>query len=207
MIMELMANHWVLYVVCSVAVFAEMFFAKKWFKIFTAKIKNAKLKSATNLVLGTLTCMAFAAAQMWALCDVFSGTFHWHFVVAAGLTATGAYLVIEKVFGNAETTKLGETFRSVVSHSDLFDGEISAGGAVKVAEQLHGLVAKIDQKKAEKESKAIDEVVSRLDAFLEDGKVTEEEKKSAETFLANYSADDLKGNPTYEKYLQLLAQK
>ena len=100
-----------------------------------------------------------------------------------------------------------ETFRSVVSHSDLFDGEISAGGAVKVAEQLHGLVAKIDQKKAEKESKAIDEVVSRLDAFLEDGKVTEEEKKSAETFLANYSADDLKGNPTYEKYLQLLNQK
>ena len=207
MIMELMANRWVLYVVCTLFVFAEMFFAKKWYTKWTVKIKDAKVKTTTNLVLGMLTCVALAAGQMWTFCDIFAGTFYWHFAVAAGLSATAIYLAFEKVFGNANLNKLGEAFRSVVSHSDLFDGEISAGGAVKVAEQLHGLVAKIDQKKAEKESKAIDEVVSRLDAFLEDGKVTEEEKKSAETFLANYSADDLKGNPTYEKYLQLLNQK
>lgn len=207
MIMELMANRWVLYVICTITVFVEMFFAKKWFTCFTAKIKNAKLKSALNLVLGTATCVALAAVQMWALCDVFNGVFYVHFVLAAGATATFIYLAIEKVFGNAEITKLGEVFRSVVSHSNLFDGEISASGASKVAEQLHGVVAKIDKKEAEKENKAIEEVVSRLNSFLEDGKITEEEKRSADSFLKDCSSDDLKGNPVYERYVQLLAQK
>ena len=207
MIMELMANRWVLYVVCTLLVFAEMFFAKKWYKPFTEKFKNAKVKTATNLILGVFTCIALAAVQMWALCDVFKGVFYWHFVVAAGISATGIYLCFEKVFGNAETTKLGETFRSVVSHSNLFDGEISASGAVKVAEKLHSVVAEIDHKEAEKEDKAIKEVVSRLDAFLKDGKITVDEKETVDKVLENYSPADLKGNPTYERYLQLLNQK
>ncbi len=207
MIMEFMANRWVLYVLCTLLVFAEMFFVKKWYKPLTAKIKEAKVKTATNLILGVATCIALAAVQMWALCDVFGGVFYPHFVVAAGVTATGIYLCFEKVFGNAEATKLGETFRSVVSHSNIFDGEISSKGAVKVAEQLQKVVAKIDQKEAEKEEKAIEEIVSRIDSFLEDGKITVEEKEKADKFLANYSADALKGNPTYERYLQLLNQK
>lgn len=207
MIMELMANRWVLYVVCTLLVFAEMFFAKKWYTTLTVKIKNAKAKTATNLALGVLTCVALAAVQMWALCDVFGGVFYAHFVIAAGLSATAIYLAVEKVFGNANVNKLGEAFRSVVSHSDIFDGEISTSGAVKVAERIQGVVAKIDEKEAEKEDKAIAEIVSRLDAFLADGKLTVEEKESADKFLKSYSADDLKGNPTYEKYLELLNQK
>lgn len=207
MIMELMANRWVLCIICTVFVFAEMFFVKKWYKSFTTKIQNAKVKTATNLVLGMATCVALAAVQMWALCDVFGGVFYWKFVIAAGIGATGLYLCIEKVFGTAETAKLGETFRSVISHSDIFDGEISANGAIKVAEKLHGLVDKIDKKEAEKENKAITEIVSRLDSFLEDGKITVEEKEQADKFLSNYSTSDLNGNPTYEKYLQLLNQK
>lgn len=207
MIMELMANHWVLYVVCTLLVFAEMFFAKKWYTTVTVKIKDAKVKTFTNLVLGVLTCVALAAVQMWALCDVFGGTFYWHFVVAAGLSSTGIYLAFEKVFGNATANKLGEMFRSLVSHSDIFDGEISPSGAVKVAERIKDVVAKIDEKEAEKEDKAIAEIVSRLDAFLADGKLTVEEKENADKFLKDYSAYDLKGNPTYERYLQLLNQK
>lgn len=207
MIMELMANRWVLYVVCTLLVFAEMFFAKKWYTTVTVKIKDAKVKTFTNLVLGVLTCVALAAVQMWALCDVFGGTFYWHFVVAAGLSSTAIYLAFEKVFGNATANKLGEMFRSLVSHSDIFDGEISPSGAVKVAERIQDVVAKIDEKEAEKEDKAIAEIVSRLDAFLEDGKITVEEKENADKFLKDYSADDLKGNPTYEKYLELLNQK
>lgn len=207
MIMELMANRWVLYVVCTLLVFAEMFFAKKWYTTVTVKIKDAKVKTFTNLVLGVLTCVALAAVQMWALCDVFGGTFYWHFVVAAGLSSTGIYLAFEKVFGNATANKLGEMFRSLVSHSDIFDGEISPSGAVKVAERIKDVVDKIDEKEAEKEDKAIAEIVSRLDAFLEDGKITVEEKENADKFLKDYSADDLKGNPTYERYLQLLNQE
>lgn len=207
MIMELMANRWVLYVVCTLFVFAEMFFAKKWYTKWTVKIKDAKVKTTTNLVLGMLTCVALAAGQMWTFCDIFAGTFYWHFAVAAGLSATGIYLAFEKIFGNANLNKLGEAFRSVVSHSDLFDGEISAGGAVKVAERLQGLVEKIDKKEAEKEDKAIVKLEALLDGFLADGKLTVEEKESADKFLKDYSADDLKGNPTYEKYLQLLNQK
>ena len=207
MIMELMANRWVLYVVCTLLLFAEMFFAKKWYTTLTVKIKDAKVKTATNLVLGVLTCVALAAVQMWALCDVFGGVFYAHFVVAAGLSATAIYLAFEKVFGNANANKLGEAFRSVVSHSDIFDGEISPSGAVKVAERLQGLVEEIDKKEAEKEDKAIAKLEALLDSFLADGKLTVEEKESADNFLKSYSADDLKGNPTYEKYLQLLNQK
>ena len=207
MIMELMANRWVLYVVCTLFVFAEMFFAKKWYTKWTVKIKDAKVKTTTNLVLGMLTCVALAAGQMWTFCDIFAGTFYWHFAVAAGLSATAIYLAFEKVFGNANLNKLGEAFRSVVSHSDLFDGEISAGGAVKVAERLQGLVGKIDKKEAEKEDKAIAKLEALLDGFLADGKLTVEEKESADKFLKDYSADDLKANPTYERYLQLLNQK
>ena len=207
MIMEWMANRWVLYVVCTLLVFVEMFFAKKWYTTLTVKIKNAKAKTATNLALGVLTCVALATVQMWALCDVFGGVFYAHFVIAAGLSATAIYLAVEKVFGNANVNKLGEAFRSVVSHSDIFDGEISPSGAVKVAERIQDVVAKIDEKEAEKENKAIVEIASRLEAFLADGKLTVEEKESADKFLKNYSADDLKGNPTYEKYLELLNQK
>ncbi|MBO5963916.1 MAG: hypothetical protein J6P97_05485, partial [Bacteroidales bacterium] len=134
--MELMANRWVLYVVCTLLVFAEMFFAKKWYNTLTVKIKDAKVKTATNLALGVLTCVALASVQMWALCDVFGGVFYGHFVVASGLSATALYLAFEKVFGNANANKLGEAFRSVVSHSDIFDGEISPSGAVKVAERI-----------------------------------------------------------------------
>lgn len=207
MIMEALANRWVLWFVCSLLVFLEMFFVKKWYLVYTKKIKNVKAKTATNLILGLLTCFGLAIVQMWALCDVFNGVFYWRFVIAAALTATFVYLMIEKVFGNAETNKLGETFRSVLSHSDLFDGDISTVGVVDVAKRLHDVVSKIDKKKAEKENEAIEKMLSHVDSFLADGKITEEEKVQADAIFAKYSAEELKGNSTYERYVQLLNQK
>lgn len=207
MIMTFITNRWFLWAFCSGCVFVEMFLVKKWYISFTNKIANAKVKAGLNMVLGVFTCVALAVLQMWALCDVLKAVFYWKFAIAAGFTATFIYLIVEKVLGNAETNALGEAFRSVVSHSNLFEGKMSAKGAIAVANKLKEMVNKIDKAEASKEEKAVEKVVSSLDAFLEDGKLTEKEKLEAEKLVASCNSSVLAGNSVYERYQKLLNQK
>lgn len=203
MLLEILTNRWVMMVVCMLLVFGEMFIAKKWYISFTKKIPNNKVKRALNVVFGLATCFALAAAQMYALCDVLGGVFLWHFVLAAALGATGLYLILEKIFGESEVNELGRAFCEFISHSDMFDGDLTTDGVVTVAKKLLNITNAIDEKVASKEKKAIDEVVKRLDSFLADGKVTEEEKAEAEKMIAE-SGYNFTGNSTYERYKALL---
>lgn len=202
MLLAILTNRWVLTVVCALLVFGEMFLVKKWFTSFTSKIKNVKVKSGINVILGLITCFALSAAQMYALCDVLGAVFAWKWVMAATLGATLVYLILEKIFGNAVVNELGKVFANYISHSDMFDGKITEKGVVAVAEKLLNKVNKIDTAIAAKEAKAIDEVVKRLDGFLEDGKITEEEKVEATELIHNNNIDV--NNSTYEKYRALL---
>lgn len=203
MLLNILTNRWVLMAVCLVLVFGEMFIAKKWFTSFTVKIKNAKMKRGVNAILGLITCFVLAAAQMYALCDVLGAVFYWRFVLAAAIGANFLYVVLEKIFGESEVNALGKAFCEFISHSDMFDGNITTDGVVAVAEKLLNITTEIDKKVAIKEAAAIDEVVKRLDGFLADGKVTEEEKKEAEKIIAD-SGVNFNGNSTYEKYKALL---
>lgn len=204
MLLNIFTNRWVLMVVCALLTFGLMFPVKKWFTSWTGKIANVKAKTAVNVVLGLITCFVLAATLMWALCDVFGAVFYWRFVIASTLGATLIYLILEKIFGNAVVNKLGKDFANFISHSDMFDGKITDAGAIAVAEKLFERVNKIDKAVAEKEGKAIDEVVKRLDGFLSDGKVTDEEKAVA-TELINKHGIDVSSS-TYEKYRELLGK-
>lgn len=202
MVLSWLANRWVLMVLCALVTFGLMFPAKKWFTSWTPKIKNVKVKTAVNIFFGIITCIVLAAVLMWAFCDVFGGVFYWRFVIAAALGATGLYWALEKIFGNAVVNKLGNDFANYISHSDMFDGKITEAGALAVAENLLAKVTKIDKAVAERERKAIEELDKRLDGFLADGKVTEEEKAQA-TELINAHGIDVNSS-TYEKYRELL---
>ena len=142
---------------------------------------------------------------MWLLCDYFGGTFYWKFVFAAALTATGLYLGYEKVFKNADFTAIGKVVSDVLSHSTLFNGNVSKKGLVVFKEQLASVVKDIDSKESSKEDKAVEEAVAKFSAFLADGKVSEEEKAQAEKLLTEHEA--LKNNPTVAKYYELLNRK
>ena len=156
-----------------------------------------------NVLLGVITCVALASAQMYALCDVFNTVYRWSFVIAAALSATGLYLIIEKIFGESNLVALGKAFCNFVSHSDIFDGELTADGAVAVARKLFNITTEIDKKEIAKEEKAVDEVVKKLNEFLNDGKITDEEKAEAEKLIANCKKG-IENNSTYEKYKALL---
>ena len=204
MLLEFFKNPWVLMVLCMVGTFGEMFFAKKWFTSFTSKIKNVKAKRGLNVVLGMATCVALSAVQMYTLCDLLGSVYLWTRVIAAAAGATGVYLILEKVFGESEVNELGKAFHDVVSHSELFDGDLSTAGATEIAKKLFAITTEIDKKVAEKETKAIDEVVKKLDSFLMDGVVTEEEKREAQRLVsANGVALE---ESAYEKYKALLSK-
>lgn len=203
MLLAILTNRWVLMVVCAALVFGEMFLVKKWYTSFTKKITNVKFKRAVNVILGLTTCFVLAMAQMYALCDVLGAVFYWKFVIAATLGATLLYLILEKIFGESEVNALGRAFSEFISHSDMFDGNITTSGMVAVAEKLLDITQGIDEKVAKKEKKAIDEVVKRLDGFLEDGKVTKEEQAEVEKIIKETGVN-LDGNSTYEKYKSLL---
>ena len=202
MLLTILTNRWVLMVVCALATFGLMFPVKNWFN-FTRKIKNVKAKRGVNVVLGIATCVALSAILMYMLCDVLGAVFYWKFVIAAALGATGFYLVLEKVFGESEVNELGKAFYEFISHSDLFDGKLSTDGIIAVAKKLFGITNKIDNKEAEKETKAVDAVVERLSGFLSDGVITDEEKVQADKLIKDSGAN-LDGNSTYEKYKALL---
>lgn len=189
-------------VICALLTFGLMFPVKKWFTSWTPKIKNVKVKTAVNVVLGLITSFVLSAVLMWALCDVFGAVFYWKLVIASTLGATLIYLILEKIFGNAVVNKLGNDFANYISHSDLFDGKITDAGALAVAQSLFDRVNKADKAVAEKEGKAIEEVLKRLDGFIEDGKVTAEEKVAATELINKYGIDV--SSSTYEKYKALL---
>lgn len=203
MLYEFIANPWVMMVICAAIVFGEMFVAKKWFTSFTVRIRNEKARRGVNVLLGLCTCVVLAYAQMHALLDVFALTFTVHYAVASAGIASFVYLAVEKIFTESEVNALGKAFCDFVSHSDIFDGELTTEGVVAVARKLLNITTEIDKKEAAKEEKAVDEVVKKLNEFLTDGKITDAEKAEAER-LIKASGTKLAGNSTYERYKALL---
>jgi hypothetical protein len=202
MLLSIIKNPWVLMAICTLVVFFEMFLVKKWYISITKKIKNAKVRTALNVVLVLGTFFALSMCQMFALCDVLGAAYSWVSVIAATLGATLIYLVLEKIFGNAEINALGTAFCEFISHSDMFDGKITKDGVIAVAEKLLSITNKIDNAAATKEAKAINEVVKRLDGFLADGKVTEEERAEAQELIGDNGIDV--NSSTYERFKALL---
>ena len=183
-ILEILRNPYVLTLVCGLIVFFEMFFAKKWFISFTKKIANEKVRKGLNVIFGIATSFALSLTQLYALSDVIGAVFAIKWAVVAGLAATGLYLIIEKVFTTSEVEAIGKVFCDVISRSGLFDGDLSAKGMVDVAKKLLAIVQTVDARVAAKETEAIDKVVEKLDSFLADGTITEEEKKEAQNIVA-----------------------
>lgn len=190
MLLEFVKQPLVLMFICALLVFGEMFIAKKWYTNLTKKIEKAKARRGINLILGIVTSLGLSLSQMAALCDVLAIEWLWQFAIASAFVATFIYIALEKVFGESEVNEIGKTFCEVISHSAQFDGDISHKGMVAVANKMLTVVHKVDEAVAEKETKAIDDVVARLDSFLADGRVTEQEKAEARKLVANAGIDD-----------------
>lgn len=203
MIIDFISNPWIIAAIATVCVFFEMFFAKKWFIAFTKNMKSAKARRGFNVILGILTCISLASAQTFALCDVLGVVFAWKWAIAAGLASTLIYLILEKVFTDSELKELGEAFRDLVSHSDMFDGDLSKDGVIRVAQGIFEITSRIDDEVASKESKTIDAVTQKLEEFIKDGNVSESEKEQAAALVKKYGSA-LTSTSTYEKYLSLL---
>ena len=189
MLFEFIKQPLVMMFVCALLVFAEMFLAKKWFTSFTKKIESVKARRGANVLLGIFTCLVLALSQMAALCDVFAIEWLWQFAIASAFIATFIYIVLEKIFGESEVNEVGKIFCEVISHSNQFDGNITKSGMVDVAHKMFAVINDIDKAVAAKQTKAIDDVVARLDAFLADGKVTAEEKAEAQKLVADNGID------------------
>lgn len=187
--------------VCAFLVFAEMFLVKKWYTTFTKKIDSVKGRRGANLLLGVFTCLILALSQMAALCDVFGIAWLWQYAIASAFIATFLYIALEKVFGESEVNAIGKIFCDVISHSTQFDGDITHSGMVDVAHKMSAIINGIDARKAEKETTAIDDVVSKLDSFLADGNITDDEKAQAKKLVAEAGIDD---TSLLAKYRELL---
>ena len=127
---------------------------------------------------------------MAALCDVFGIAWLWGYAIASAFIATFIYIALEKVFGESEVNEIGKIFCNVISHSTKFDGNITHSGMVDVAHKMSAVITHIDTEVAQKQTKAIDDVVARLDAFLADGKVTADEKAEAQKIVAEAGIND-----------------
>ncbi|MBP3573876.1 MAG: hypothetical protein J6J71_04640 [Prevotella sp.] len=200
MLFEFIKQPLVMMFLCALLVFAEMFIAKKWFTSFTAKINSAKARRGANFALGLVTCHVLALSQMAALCDVFHITWLWQFAIGSAFIATFIYISLEKIFGESEVNNVGKIFCEIISHSNQFDGGITKSGMVDVARKMYSVVNGIDEASAAKEKKAIDDVVARLDSFLSDGKVTDDEKAEAKKIVGESAID----NSLLQKYAELL---
>lgn len=203
MLYTFFTNVWVIMILCAALVFCEMFVAKKWFTSFTAKIDSEKARRGANVALGIFTCLVLAYLQMYALCDVLKVSVYVPHIYAAAGLASLVYLAIEKVFTESEVNALGKAFYDVVSHSDIFEGELTTKGAVEIAKKLFNITNEIDEKEASKQEKAVEKVVKKLSEFLDDGVVTAEEKAEAEKLIRE-SGVSLEGNSVYEHYNELL---
>lgn len=205
MIINFISNPWILSAFTTICVFFEMFFCKKWFTAFTKNTKSEKVRRGLNVILGIFTCFVLSAFQLFTFCDVLHVSFEWKWVAAAALASTLIYLILEKVYSDSELKELGEAFRDLVSHSDMFDGDLSKDGIVRVAERIFEITTRIDEEIASKEDKTIDAVVEKLDEFIRDGNITEKEKQEAAEFVKKYGYA-LTSTSTYEKYRQMLNQ-
>ena len=205
MLYNILTNPWVMMVVCAALVFAEMFVVKKWFTNFTNKIKKEKKRRFVNILFGVFTCVVLGYAQMYAARDAFGLTFTIHYAIASAGIASFVYLAIEKIFTESEVNALGKAFCDFVSHSDMFDGELSTEGVIAVARKLFNITNEIDKKEATKEEEAVDKVVKKLNEFLNDGKITSEEKAEADKLIKE-SGVNLENNSTYEHYKALLSK-
>lgn len=205
MLYAFLKNPWVMMVICSAIVFAEMFVVKKWFTGFTGKIKKEKVRRSLNVFFGVITCIALGYAQMYAIKDALKLTFTTHYALASGALASFIYLALEKIFTESEVNALGKAFCDFVSHSDLFDGELSTDGVVAVARKLLNITYEIDKEEATKEEEAVNKVVTKLNEFLNDGRITKEEKAEADKLIKE-SGVALENNSTYEKYKALLGK-
>ena len=201
MLYEIFRQPIVLMFVCAFLVFGEMFLVKKWYTAFTKKIESVKARRGVNLLLGIFTCLVLALSQMAALCDVFGIAWLWQFSIASAFIATFLYIALEKVFGESEVNEIGKVFCQVVSHSNKFDGNITFKGMVDIANKMLTIVHNLDEEDAKKETKAIDDVVARLDSFLADGRVTDDEKAEAKHIVANAGIAD---SALLAKYADLL---
>jgi cytochrome c556 len=195
MLFELIKQPLVMMFVCAIGVFGIMYGAKHSFLWLTKKIKTERYRKVANMVLGVATCLEVAFGLMWVLCDACGIAYLWQFAIGSAFIANYVYIVLEKYFG-ADVEAIGKIVKDIFTHSDLFDGTITAQGVAHFVEKTTNMLKQSDEKVASKETKAIDEVVAKFDAFLADGKVTEEEKAEAKalahgiddaTLLAKYS--------------------
>jgi hypothetical protein len=200
MIYEIVTNPIVLMVLCGFATFGLMFGAKHLYLGRTKKIKDEKIRRVVNLVLGTASSVEIALAVMWGACDLLEIDYLWNFAIASGFVATLMYLAFEKVLG-AEADAAGKVILDFISHSEMFDGKLSKEGAYSFIKQMATSIAKVDDAKKQKERNAVDGVAAKLDEFLFDGKITEEEKRQAKKIVEESGIDV---SAFYDKYSALL---
>ena len=185
MIYTIVTNPIVLMVLCAFATFGLMFAVKHLYLPQTKKIKNEQVRRAVNLAVGTSTSVEVALIVMWAACDMLKIDYLWNFAIAAGFIATLLYLALEKVLG-AEADAAGKVILDFISHSDMFEGKLSKEGAYSFIKQVATSIAKVETAKKQKEQNAVDDVAARLDHFLSDGIITEEEKRQAKISIAHF---------------------
>ena len=206
MLFEIIKQPLVMMAVCALLVFVELCAAKKiapnvWFTKMTKNIPSPEVRRGTNLVLGIIISVGIALSDMAILCDVFGIAWLWHFAIASGFIATFIYLVIEKVWGESKANELGNIFCDVLSYSAGFDGNITEVGKRELAKKVANILKGIDDAAATKESKTIDKIVSKLDAFLADGDITAEEKAEAKKLVEDAGIAD---STLLAKYRELL---
>ena len=201
-LLAFLQNRWTLLVFCALFTFGEMFIVKKSYTHFTKNIQNNKLRRGLNVIFGLVACFVLATVQMWVFCEALGAVFYWKFVIASALGATLLYLVLEKILGESEVNALGKAFCELVSHSDLFDGDLTTDGVISIGKKFITIVDKLNEKEAAKEKEAVDKVTELLEGFLSDGKVTKEEEIKANEAIKE-SGLDLNGNSTYEKFKAL----
>jgi hypothetical protein len=200
MIYTIITNPIVLMVVVALATFGLMFAAKHLYLPQTKKIKNEKVRRTVNIGCGVASSIEIALGVMWVACDVLKIAYLWEFAIAAGFAATLLYLALEKVLG-AEADAAGKVILDFLSHSDMFEGELSKDGAYSFIKQISASIAKVENAKKQREQNAVDGVAARLDAFLSDGVVTDEEKKQAKKIVEESGIDV---SAFYDKYSALL---
>jgi hypothetical protein len=101
----------------------------------------------------------------------------------------------------AEADAAGKVILDFISHSEMFDGKLSKEGAYSFIKQMATSIAKVDDAKKQKERNAVDGVAAKLDEFLFDGKITEEEKRQAKKIVEESGIDV---SAFYDKYSALL---
>lgn len=200
MIYALVTNPIVLMVLCGFATFGIMFGAKYLYIGKTKKIKDEKVRRAVNLILGVISSVEISLTVMWFACDVLKISYLWHFAIASGFIATLLYLALEKVLGS-EADAAGKVIIDFLSHSTLFEGKLSKDGAYSFIKQIATSIAKVENAKKQKEQNAVDGIAAKLDEFLSDGNITEDEKQKAKQLVEE---SGIAASVFYDKYSALL---